>query len=667
MRFLQPLFVGIGLFLPAALSYLLAGSAYPPPLQWALVLVCFGFGFWYGFTGKSTWGRAGGVVYLVIAVSALVSLIGRSPFALYLPAIFLNVALGITFAKTLQAGETPLVERVMRLQFPQGVPPVLVGFARRLTVLWVAFFALMALATLAVALTLTSELALLVCSVLNYALLFVFFVAQLMYGHWRYRAHTIKELRLLLKRLAPGADYSSLWGPGKSPALKYPLLAYASVDRPLAYGREGLVCVEQFLAEVAALAATLPARAYVINDCADRYRFLVGFAAALTQNQVSLLPNNRTEHAWRQLVQDYPDVYCLTDQTDAPSVLPTVAFPTAGWVAAMPASQTVPAFLRDQTAAIVFTSGSSGRPKPCVKTWGALVLEARQVGESLGLVAGQNHTIVATVPAQHMYGFVVSVVMPLQHGFILCRDRPFFPEDIRGALDASPALPVLALTPVHLRACVVDKTPLPAVAFILSSAAPLPRAVAEEAQVLFNTRVLEFYGSTETGAIAWRRQTESDAWHAFSAVRVKPHPRGFEVNADYFSEPVVLTDVVDVVSAHEFRLMGRDSDIVKIGGKRNSLLALNQQLQEVPGVRDAVFLLEEGTQGREPRLNAFVVAPTLTRAAVLSALRERVDEVFVPRKLWLVPYLPRNATGKLPREQLLKLLDEQLAKDGTNG
>jgi acyl-coenzyme A synthetase/AMP-(fatty) acid ligase len=52
---------------------------------------------------------------------------------------------------------------------------------------------------------------------------------------------------------------------------------------------------------------------------------------------------------------------------------------------------------------------------------------------------------------------------------------------------------------------------------------------------------------------------------------------------------------------------------------------------------------------------AFVVAPRLSRETVLERLRQRLDPVFLPRPLYLVRALPRNATGKLPREMLAAL------------
>ena len=52
------------------------------------------------------------------------------------------------------------------------------------------------------------------------------------------------------------------------------------------------------------------------------------------------------------------------------------------------------------------------------------------------------------------------------------------------------------------------------------------------------------------------------------------------------------------------------------------------------------------------RLMAFVVAPGLDGAAILAALRRRIDPAFLPRPMRFVDELPRNATGKLPREAL---------------
>jgi len=68
------------------------------------------------------------------------------------------------------------------------------------------------------------------------------------------------------------------------------------------------------------------------------------------------------------------------------------------------------------------------------------------------------------------------------------------------------------------------------------------------------------------------------------------------------------------------------------------------------------------------RLMAFVVAPGITRDALLAALRARIDAVFLPRPLLFLDALPRNATGKLPREALLRHAQawtEKTKREGT--
>ena len=77
-------------------------------------------------------------------------------------------------------------------------------------------------------------------------------------------------------------------------------------------------------------------------------------------------------------------------------------------------------------------------------------------------------------------------------------------------------------------------------------------------------------------------------------------------------------------------------------------------------MRDGVFVapFENAAEAHDgtARLSAFVVAPGLTAADILSALRERIDQVFLPRPLHIVDALPRNPTGKLTREALRALL-----------
>src|SRR5262249_41812259 len=84
-----------------------------------------------------------------------------------------------------------------------------------------------------------------------------------------------------------------------------------------------------------------------------------------------------------------------------------------------------------------------------------------------------------------------------------------------------------------------------------------------------------------------------------------------------------------------------------------------QQLLAIDGVRDGVFLMPDQDEATvTPRLEAIALAPGLTAAAILARLRKRIDAAFLPRPLHVVDRLPRNEVGKLPRAELLRLIEQ---------
>jgi acyl-coenzyme A synthetase/AMP-(fatty) acid ligase len=163
------------------------------------------------------------------------------------------------------------------------------------------------------------------------------------------------------------------------------------------------------------------------------------------------------------------------------------------------------------------------------------------------------------------------------------------------------------------------------------------------------------YGFTEAGMVATRRTTDGPSWHPLPGVELRQDAVGVWVSGGHVPHAVTATDVLELEDAHTFILHGRNADLINVAGKRTSLAYLNQQLSGIEGVRDAVFHMPEERAGEVTRVMAFVVAPDLSRAEVLSALRERIDAAFLPRPLYLVDALPRNATGKITREALVEL------------
>jgi acyl-coenzyme A synthetase/AMP-(fatty) acid ligase len=432
------------------------------------------------------------------------------------------------------------------------------------------------------------------------------------------------------------------------------LLGLYHADRVLAWENGHPITYGRFLSDVEALADLLPEKPTVINLTDDRYRFLVGFAAALVRGQTTLLPPNRAPGALAQVAREYSNSYCLVDGMEHVESLPSFQIPKS--TGRQNDMTNVPQIPVDHPALVAFTSGSTGRPRPHSKTWGSLAAVARSTGARLGLMRPDQMTVVATVPHQHMYGLEASIMLPIQHGMAFHVGRPLFPEDVRLALAEVPSPRMLVTTPLHIRACVTTRSRLPPVECILSATAPLPRSLAKEAETLFQTRVYEVYGFTEAGSLATRRTVDENTWHVLDGITLHQESGGCSLHAPYLHESVLFPDLVSLQGPHRFVLHGRGTDLVNIGGHRGSLNDLSQKLNEIEGVQDGVFFLPDEKGTAVTRLTAFVVAPEKSSEHILSALRTVIDPVFLPRPLHLVPHLPRNETGKLTRAALLGLL-----------
>jgi acyl-coenzyme A synthetase/AMP-(fatty) acid ligase len=442
------------------------------------------------------------------------------------------------------------------------------------------------------------------------------------------------------------------------------LLRPYHADRVLAWENGQPTTYGRFLSDVEALADLLPEKSMVINLADDRYWFLVGFAATLVRRQTTLLPPSRAPGALAEIVREYGNSYCLVDGTEQVEPLPSYQILKNAWSPTDRAK--VPQIPIDHPAVVAFTSGSTGRPHPHSKTWGSLVAVARNTGVRLGLKTSDLMTVVATVPHQHMYGLETSLMLPIQHGMAFHAGRPLFPEDVRLALAEVPSPRMLVTTPLHIRACVTARSRLPPVKCIVSATAPLPSSLAKQAETLFQTRVYEVYGFTEAGSLATRRTVTEDSWRALEGITLHQESTGCFLRAPYLLGPIPFPDLVSLQGPHRFVLHGRGTDLVNIGGHRGSLSDLSQKLNEIEGVQDGVFFLPDETGTTVTRLIAFVVAPEKAAEHILSALRTVIDPMFLPRPLHLVPYLPRNETGKLTREALLGLLHE-LHKEERHG
>jgi len=435
-----------------------------------------------------------------------------------------------------------------------------------------------------------------------------------------------------------------------------PLIWADDLEAPFAWRDGQAISRHQYLADVRQLAELLPENGAMLNLTGDRYRFAVGIGAAMLRGQSSLLPPNHTPDMIERLRGLFPAAYALVDHPSIEAALPTVRYPAEP--APLSSATEVPQISEETLAVQVLTSGSTGAPVPHAKRWGFLhkgaLSEAQRLAQQMGLRHMNGVSLLATVPAQHMYGFESTVLLAMLSGAAIDTGRPFYPADIAAVLSRAARPRMLVTTPFHLKSLLDSGVDLPAIDLTLCATAPLSPQLAARAEAGLAAPLMEIYGCTETGQVATRRTVAGAEWQTFDGLYITGDGDASVAQGGHVPLATTLADVLEVITPTSFRLLGRSNDLINIAGKRSSLGHLNFHLNTIEGVSDGAFWLppDDATDG-VVRLIAFVVAPGVPPAElskkVTAAMRQRVDAAFVPRRVVSVPELPRvEGTGKLP-------------------
>jgi 3-hydroxymyristoyl/3-hydroxydecanoyl-(acyl carrier protein) dehydratase len=317
---------------------------------------------------------------------------------------------------------------------------------------------------------------------------------------------------------------------------------------------------------------------------------------------------------------------------------------------------------------VVFTSGTTGAPVAIPKTVRQLDREVRAL-HSLWGVEVDRVPVLASVPHHHMYGLPFKVLWPLCRGAAFSSDSVGYPEDVADRLTRAPG--VWVASPALLKRLPEDLSlaaARPNVRMVFSAGSPLPFEAAQRCTALLGRPVVEIYGSSETGAVAWRLQTEPDTpWRPLPGVLVA---RSSEREVLTVRSPWLATedewltaDRGEVYADGSFCLLGRVDRIVKIEERRVSLAALEQALGTSPLVREArVLVLPDG------RLAAAVIlhqdGKEMLRLAGKPAVVERLrawlrphaEGAAIPRRWRFVDSFPQDPMGKVADAALQELL-----------
>lgn len=312
----------------------------------------------------------------------------------------------------------------------------------------------------------------------------------------------------------------------------------------------------------------------------------------------------------------------------------------------------------------LYTSGSSGDPKCVQKTLHQLEAEC-DVLECCWGSAAAAATVIATTPHHHIYGLLFRVLWPLLAG------RPFdnatiaepstLVERLRVAETA-----VLISSPAQLSRLhqLLDLSALPHKPLLtFSSGGPLDADTAACYQHTWGAAPIEVYGSTESGGIAWRRQDLGLRWTPLPQVQLTTDTDdALLVRSPFLPDeaPLRMEDAAEFDADGTFLLHGRLDRIVKIEEKRLSLPEMEAWLRDHPEVSAAV-VSPLTLSGRTVVGAVVALKSEADRKPMIAALREhlrqRFDNVLLPRRWRFVDALPFNERGKLAQAEIARLLE----------
>jgi 4-coumarate--CoA ligase (photoactive yellow protein activation family) len=432
------------------------------------------------------------------------------------------------------------------------------------------------------------------------------------------------------------------------------ILEHAPGD-PVAVGPGGTLAASDLVADAGRVAAGLMDRqpGAVALHCSDRYLFAAALLGAWQAGRVVFLPQNGQPGTLRALRQD-PEVRLLLHDRKGDGDAEGTFIETflSGSIAPAPQSE----IDLGRHMVTLVTSGSSGGNQRCPKTGAQLLDEATLLARVFEV--GRGARILATAPPHHIYGLLFGVLLPLRSGAAIIRESPLHAESVAASLRRYAATHLVSV-PAHL-AALAEVDELPPLECVFSSGAPLPSSTSEPLRVRTGWRVVEVYGSTETGGVAWRSGAEP--WRPLPGVSVSAADDGRILLSSPFlppgSHPYLGADLISPVAGGGFHLLGRSDGVAKIAGKRVSLREIEEFLLRQPGVLDCAAIARPSCGPRGAEIWVAVAADGVTMVELRMALSGWLDPVALPRRIRILHSLPREDTGKLVQERLLQLFQD---------
>ena len=335
----------------------------------------------------------------------------------------------------------------------------------------------------------------------------------------------------------------------------------------------------------------------------------------------------------------------------------------------------MPSLTQESPAAILYTSGTTGRPKGAVLDHGNFLAQGRGAVEVWRWTS--RDVLVHALPLFHLHGLGMGL-----HGTLLSGSSatliPFTPAGVVAELTRTGTM-FFGVPSMYQRLCdwlEEHPTDLSHVRVFVCGSAPLPPALFERCARLLGEPPVERYGITEGGIVVTNPydgpRQPGRVGYPFPGVEVKLGEldevllKGGQVFKGYWRNPQATAesftadgffrtgDVGEIGEDGTLAIRGRIKELIITGGFNVYPREVELVLEEHPAVQEvAVAGVPSEKWGEE--VTAFVVASgsaPLKEEELIAFAHERLAAYKCPKRVVAVDKLPRNAMGKVQRTVL---------------
>ncbi len=249
---------------------------------------------------------------------------------------------------------------------------------------------------------------------------------------------------------------------------------------------------------------------------------------------------------------------------------------------------------------LFWTSGTTGLPVGAYKTADNITQEVATLKELLKDFHIDN--IVVTVAFVHIYGAILGLFYGYLNDINIQLREHFLPFDL---LDSIKPNSMVVATPMYIEALVKIETKQKFVDTVfVCSTAPLCGKIAKKFIDKYDTTILSLFGSTETGGIAYKFDDDK-LWSVLDKVDIRQDSDHLmSVKSPYVSQKIFdggikntdkyykTFDYIDKID-DKFELLGRQSSIFKIAGKRYSTALVENILKTMDGIQECIVTVDD--------------------------------------------------------------------------